>query len=261
MGSEPEGIEGTERERYVPAERYDQLLDVLRHRRAVRGYRDEPVGEGTIRKLIEAGRWAPSGANTQPWEFVAVTDEETTNAIADVYIEYFHERYGPADPGFPDDNTFWMRSAPAYIVPIADRRIPERSYPQVEGEEQLNEEVFQHSLASAIYAIWLAACSLGLGSTSASCFTPVKEGIRNLLDIPDAYDVPATMPIGYPLKYQETRYRKPAEDLTHWGSYDRSRFASEAELGRETDQIRRSRFRGDGKLIPRERLGIEEEGR
>ena len=254
------GTESTGAERYVPPERYHQLLDVLRHRRAVRGYRDVPVEDEKLERLIEAARWAPSGANTQPWEFVVVTDEATTDAIADIYIEYFHERYGPSDPGFPDDNTYWMRSAPAYIVPIGDRRVPPRSYPQVEGEEQLNEEIFQHSLANAIYAIWLAACTLGLGSTSASCFSPVKDGIRNLLDIPAVYDIPATMPIGYPMKYQETRYRKPREVLVHEESYDRSRFTDEAELGAEIEQIRRSRFRGDGKLVPRERLGIDTPG-
>lgn len=245
-------------QRYVPPERYQQLMDVLRHRRAVRGYRDKPVEEEKIQKLLEAGRLAPSGANTQPWEFVVVTDEETTNAIADVYIEYFHERYGPSDPGFPDDNTYWMRSAPVYIVPIGDRRVPEHSYPQVEGEEQLNEEVFQHSLASAIYSIWLAAATLGLGSTSASCFSAVSEGLRELLDIPDVYAIPATMPIGYPMKYQQSRYRKPLDELVHRESYDRERFRELDELLPEIEQIRRSRFRGDGELIPRERLGLSE---
>jgi nitroreductase len=254
MGSAPT----SETERYVPPERYDQLLDVLRHRRAVRGYRDKPVEPEKVDKILEAGRWAPSGANTQPWEFVVVTDEETTDAIADAYIEYFHERYGPSDPGFPDDNTHWMRSAPVYIVPLGDSRVPARSYPQVEGEEQLNEEVFQHSLASAIYAMWLAACTLGLGSTSASCFSPVERSVREILDVPDVYDIPATMPIGYPMKYQETRYRKPPERLVHRETYDRSKFVDDDALAAEIEQIRRSRFRGDGKLIPRDRLGVEE---
>jgi nitroreductase len=247
-------------DRYVSPERYDQLLDVLKHRRAVRGYRDVPVEEEKLENVLEAGRWAPSGANTQPWEFVVVTDPETTDAIADAYIDFFHERYGPSDPSFPDDNTFWMRSAPAYIVPLGDTRVPSRSYPQVDGEAQLNEEVFQHSLANAIFSMWLAAATLGLGSTSASCFTPVQRAIRAILDVPDVFAIPATMPIGYPLKYQSTRYRKPLADLVHYGTYDRDRFVETEELDRQVEQIRRSRFRGDGKLIPRDRLGIDEDG-
>lgn len=242
------------RDRYVPPERYDQLLNVLRSRRAVRGYRDKPVEEEKIEKLIEAGRWAPSGANSQPWEFVVVTDEDTIEDIGDIYVEYYDSQYAAEDPDFPVDNKRWMRDVPLYIIPIGDHRIPKKAYPQVEGEEQLNEEIFQHSLANAIYAIWLAATTMGLSTTSASCFTHHKEKIRDLLDIPDVYDMPATLPIGYPLKYQETRYRQPVDELVHHESYDQSRFREEEELLEDIERIRQSRYRGDGELTEDERL-------
>ncbi|MFC7216112.1 nitroreductase family protein [Saliphagus sp. GCM10025334] len=247
-------------ERYVAPERYDQLLEVLQSRRAVRGYKDKPVEDEKIDQLLEAARWAPSGANSQPWEFVVVTDPDTIRAIGDIYVEYYDDQYAEGDPDFPVDNKRWMCEVPLYIIPIGDRRIPDKAYPQIEGEEQLNEEIFQHSIANAIYAIWLAATSLGLSTTSASCFSHHKEEIRALLDIPNIYDMPATLPIGYPLKYQETRYRHPVEDLVHRGSYDRSRFREEDELLKDIDQVRRSRYRGDGKLIPKEELFNDENG-
>lgn len=258
MASEP-GTDWfvTDPDRYVPPERYEQLLNVLQHRRAVRGYTDEAVEEEKIQKLLEAGRWAPSGANSQPWEFVVVTDEETTTAIGNIYVEYYDQSYADEDPDFPVDNKRWMQDVPVYIVPIGDRRIPEKAYPQVEGEEQLNEEIFQHSLANTIYAIWLAATTMGLSTTSASCFTHHKKQIRELLDIPNVYDIPATLPIGYPRKYQETRYREPLDYLVHHGSYDQSKLLSEEELLTKIEQIRRSRYRGDGELISNKQLGIE----
>lgn len=251
--AEPEQLE-TDPGRYVPPERYDQLLDVLKHRRAVRGYEDKPVEEEKIQKLLEAARWAPSGANSQPWEFVVITDEETTTAIGDIYIEYFDQNYADEDPEFPADNKRWMADVPLYIVLLGDRRVPEKAYPQVEGEEHVNEVVFQHSLANAIYATWLAATTMGLSTTSASCFSYHERKIRELLDIPDVFDIPATLPIGYPLKYQETRYREPLDALVHRGSYDRSNFNSDKKLLNKIEQIRRSRYRGDGELIPRNQL-------
>lgn len=257
MASES-SYERLETDEYVPRERYDQLLEVLKHRRAVRGYQDKPVEEEKVQKLLECGRWAPSGANSQPWEFVVVDDEETTTAIGDIYVHYYDERYGDEDPGFPVDNKRWMQDVPLYIVPIGDRRIPEKAYPQIEGEEQLNEEIFQHSLANAIYAVWLAATTLGLSTTSASCFSHHKREIRDLLDVPDVYDIPATLPVGYPLKYQQTRYREPLERTVHRGSYDEERFVDDEELLAKIEQIRRSRYRGDGKLIPKEQLGVGE---
>jgi 5,6-dimethylbenzimidazole synthase len=245
-------------ERYVPPERYDQLLDVLQSRRAVRGYRDEPVADEKIEKLLSAARWAPSGANSQPWEFVVVTDDDTITAIGDIYVEYYDEQYAAEDPGFPVDNKRWMRDVPTYIVPIGDTRI-KQAYPVIEGEGYVNEEIFQHSLANAIYAIWLAATTLGLSTTSATCFSHHREHLRELLDVPECYDIPATLPIGYPRKYQGTRYRQDLSELVHHEQFDRERARSEEELMDWIEQTRRSRYRGDGERIPREELGLTDE--
>lgn len=254
--------ERQEQERYVPAKRSDQLLEVLRKRRAVRGFTDRDVEREKIEKILEAGRWAPSGANSQPWEFVVVTDDETTTAIGDIYVEFYDEYY---DPDFPVDNKRWHKEAPTYIVPIGDMRL-KNAYPRVhDGEEAerwtriIREEVFQHSLASAIYAMWLMAATLGLGTNSASCFEYHKQRLRELLAIPEVYDIPATMPIGYPLEYQQTQYRQPLNDLTHEGSYDESLYREEDEIVSFVKRIRGSRYRGDGELLPEDSPAITDD--
>ena len=60
---------------------YDRLLEIVKKRRNNRKFRSDPVPEGTIEKIIEVARWAPSGFHTQPWEFVAVTDKEIRDRI------------------------------------------------------------------------------------------------------------------------------------------------------------------------------------
>jgi len=52
-----------------------KLLDVIRSRRSVRKYRKEPVTDLLINEILEAGRWAPSGMNNQPWRFVVIKDK------------------------------------------------------------------------------------------------------------------------------------------------------------------------------------------
>lgn len=52
-----------------------KLLDVIRSRRSVRKYRKEPVTDLLINDILEAGRWAPSGMNNQPWRFVVIKDK------------------------------------------------------------------------------------------------------------------------------------------------------------------------------------------
>lgn len=49
-----------------------ELLDAIRERRTVRTFRPDPVPEETVMAILEAGTWAPSHGNKQPWEFVLI---------------------------------------------------------------------------------------------------------------------------------------------------------------------------------------------
>ncbi|HNX23885.1 MAG TPA: nitroreductase [Spirochaetota bacterium] len=52
-----------------------KLLDVIRSRRSVRKYKKGNVADLLINEILEAGRWAPSGMNNQPWRFVVIKDK------------------------------------------------------------------------------------------------------------------------------------------------------------------------------------------
>jgi nicotinate-nucleotide--dimethylbenzimidazole phosphoribosyltransferase len=60
------------------AESIDAFLEVLQARRSIRtGFlKDKPVPDELIEKILEAGRWAPSAGNSQPWEFLVIRDLE-----------------------------------------------------------------------------------------------------------------------------------------------------------------------------------------
>ena len=50
------------------------VIEAIKGRRSVRSYKADPVPKDVIETLIEAGNWAPTGANFQPWRFVVITD-------------------------------------------------------------------------------------------------------------------------------------------------------------------------------------------
>ena len=54
--------------------KYDTLLKIIKSRRSIRKYKSDPVSLEDVMKVLEAARWAPSGNNSQPWEFVVVRD-------------------------------------------------------------------------------------------------------------------------------------------------------------------------------------------
>ena len=57
------------------------ILPVICNRRSVRKYKKEMPSDTDIEKILEAGRWAPSGLNNQPWRFLVIKDEVQKNEL------------------------------------------------------------------------------------------------------------------------------------------------------------------------------------
>lgn len=55
---------------------YDALLGLFKFRRSVREFLRGPVSRELIEKILEAAHYAPSGGNSQPWEFVVIEERE-----------------------------------------------------------------------------------------------------------------------------------------------------------------------------------------
>jgi nitroreductase len=59
-----------------------EFKEVVVKRRSVRKFKKDAIQEELLRKVLEAGRWAPSAGNCQPWRFLVVTDPEIKAKIA-----------------------------------------------------------------------------------------------------------------------------------------------------------------------------------
>ncbi|HJU61242.1 MAG TPA: nitroreductase family protein [Candidatus Binatia bacterium] len=84
------------------SETYEMLLELVKTRMSVRKFRSDPIPEDAINKILEVARWAMSGANSQPWEFIVVTDPNTKKQLRDAYSEY------------NTDFIFWMEQQREY---------------------------------------------------------------------------------------------------------------------------------------------------
>ena len=63
---------------------YESLMNVIRSRRSIRRFDPKPVPEEDLVRILETGRWAPSGANIQPWAFIVVEESDRRRAIAEL---------------------------------------------------------------------------------------------------------------------------------------------------------------------------------
>ncbi len=83
---------------------YEMLLDLVKSRHSVRKFKADPIPDDTIEKILEIARWAMSGANSQSWEFVVVTEPEIKKQLRDVYSEH------------NTDLIFWMEQQREYSL-------------------------------------------------------------------------------------------------------------------------------------------------
>ena len=66
---------------------YDMLLSLVKTRHSVRKFKPDPIPEDTIEKILEVARWAMSGANSQPWEYIVVKDPQVKKDLFRCYSE------------------------------------------------------------------------------------------------------------------------------------------------------------------------------
>lgn len=83
---------------------YDALLELVKNTRSIRRFKSDPIPDEYIDKIIEVARWAPSGFNQQPWEFIAVRKPELRKKIAEYTGIYWSQSRGM------EAGTSWQRS-------------------------------------------------------------------------------------------------------------------------------------------------------
>ena len=67
-----------------PAARRDLAMQIIYERRSVRRFTDEPVSEEDLKYILEAGRWAPSGENSQGWRFIVIKDKKIIEKLGEI---------------------------------------------------------------------------------------------------------------------------------------------------------------------------------
>lgn len=174
------------------------LLEGLRTCRAIRRLKPDPVPKALVRKVCEAGTFAPSGGNRQPWFFVAVMDAERRAFIAQRYREAFHSYIAPAvaaaeDPDYPERKRRNMRAA----IHLADHLHEAPVHLFVAGWTRRGAPQYQ-ALYPAIQNILLACRAVGLGASLTTVHRAHGDAIDAMLGL--SADTPscALLPIGWP---------------------------------------------------------------
>ncbi len=224
----------------------DAFLGLARTRRSVREF--EPGHRMTRDDLLaicEAGRWAPSGANTQPWHFVVVDDAAMIAKVTEVFVRQTERLYANV-PKFPHVHKKFLANTMAIIVVCGDPRY-QAAYPQSEASPELKREYAENSyriwlvgLGAAVQNLQLAVAAAGLTSAwlSGGGEDQTAVELRKLLKIPGALLPVATIPIGAPRKQAKSRWRAPLESLVSWNAFERSKLKTDGDIRFYIDELR-----------------------
>lgn len=193
------------------------LMELIRGRRSVRWYTDQPVAPADVRTIIEAGSWAPSPHGRQPWRFVVLSRPERKEALSLAMAEtWWRQLSMDGQPGEVIAKRLvksQQRLVHAPVIVILCLYLENLdSYPDADRQAAETTMAVQ-SLGAAAQNMLLAAYGLGLdgGWMCAPLFCP--ETVCSALELNPTLIPHALLTFGYPAADPVRRERRPLDEL------------------------------------------------
>jgi len=170
-----------------------EVIDFIFQRRSIRNYSDQTVEPEKIELLLKAAMAAPSAANSQPWEFVVVTENEIMDRLRERLL-------------------FGRYNAPVAIAVCGSPKV---------ASNPAGKKFWIQDCSAAIENILIAAVGLGLGTVWIGVYPiePTERSVRQVLNIPEDVTPLGIIYVGYPAETKEARTRFN-ERLVHWQQYE-----------------------------------------
>lgn len=160
------------------------ILEAIEQRRSIRNFTEQTVDSNTLYEIIQAGVWAPSGLNNQPWRFAIITDAAIRGKLAE-QTTYSHI----------------ILAAPALIGVYLDRQA---MYDDLKDAQ---------SAGACIQNMLLAAEAIGLGAVWLGQILKNREKVGQILELPANLELMAFIAVGHPSRRDQQSQRKPLAEF------------------------------------------------
>lgn len=164
-------------------------LEAIKKRRSIREYKDKPVPKELLEKIVDAGRYAATARDIQPWEFIVITDPAILKKIGEI-----------ASP----NGNFISNSKACIAVYCSDTK-----YYLEDG-------------CAATQNMLIAATALGIGSCwVAGDKKPYCNDIGNLLRVPPRFKLISLISLGLPESedFFRIKEKRPLGEVLHWEAF------------------------------------------
>ena len=160
------------------------IFEIIKTRRSIRKFTEEPVPDEVVNRIIEAGTWAPSGLNNQPWKFAVIRDNELKSQISGL------THYSQI-----------VLSANVLIAVFLDNS---SSYDRTKDAQ---------AVGACIQNMLLYIHSMGLGAVWLGQILKNKDKVLELINGPDDFELMAVIALGHPAAKAGKGTRKELDQM------------------------------------------------
>ncbi|MBW1696594.1 MAG: nitroreductase family protein [Deltaproteobacteria bacterium] len=177
------------------------FMDIVKRRRSVRNFQDREVAEDILNQILETVRWTPSWANTQCWEIIWIKDRSIREKL-----QATMSKGNPA--------TKSIVNAPVLLALCA--KLQSSGYYKGEVTTKFG-DWFMYDLGLANQTLCLAAENFGLGTVVVGLFD--HDRAKEILKVPDGYELVTLIPMGYPAKTPSAPKRREVNEFLHHDTF------------------------------------------
>ncbi|MGC8611235.1 MAG: nitroreductase family protein [Athalassotoga sp.] len=164
-----------------------EVIEAIKKRRSVRKYVDKPIPKEILVDIVDCGRLAPSGNNSQPWEFLVVTDKKDLEFLSKITT------YGK-----------FIKDGGACIITFCEK----------------NNRHHLEDGSAATENMILAAFNYGIGTCWIAGYNRTYEQeILNHFKVPENLRMISILSLGYFDFLPPTPYKRPLDEVLHWESF------------------------------------------
>jgi nitroreductase len=177
------------------------FMEIVQGRRSIRRYQDRVIPEEHLTTILEAIKWSPSWANKQCWEAIVIKDPVIKQKVQETL-----------SPGNPASKA--IVEAPVVIALCG--KLASAGYKKGEATTKFG-DWFLFDIGIATQTLCLTAHYLNLGTVIVGSFNHDKA--KEVLRVPEGYEVVSLIPLGYPAQESKAPPRKGIAEFVHYDSF------------------------------------------
>jgi len=189
------------------------ILKLIKERRTIRKYKNKPIPKKIIEKIIEAGTWAPSPHNSQPWRFIIIENKKLKNQLID-RLGTLSNKFLTSFKILFKTTLAIMENAPLIILVYNTKFLSKKTFPFGKPYFPVTYISELEGISAAIQNMHLVASSLGLGMAWLTIPLFGSAEVNKLMKTDN--ELVAILTLGYPQEEGKVFSRKKLSETLRY---------------------------------------------